>query len=208
MEFTFSVRSSGLDISNDAQVDRLFNPDISILIAERDSEIWLSVDLDASSEADAFQQLVTHIDVAVPGVHIDRIDLDLVTVTEIATRLDISRETVRLWTTGKRRQDFPVSFGQAGDSRIWAWADVYEWVLEQGIVFPDVYALRPLGLRFTEAKNVSLAKARDAKRHGWIIQTQTVKPVAAQASGFAAVVASLEDRVYPAESRRVREFAA
>ena len=63
-----------------------------------------------------------------PKIRIKRFDLDLVSLSQIAERLDVTREAVRLWASGKRRDGFPTPFTSAGQSLLWAWSEVFDWL--------------------------------------------------------------------------------
>lgn len=59
-----------------------------------------------------------------------RVHPDLVTSSDIANRVGVSREAVRLWANGVRHS-FPVQFDTVGaDQRVWRWAEVVEWLAE------------------------------------------------------------------------------
>ena len=58
-----------------------------------------------------------------------RVDQDLVSVSDIAQRVDRTRESVRLLVEAKRGPGrFPPPIGVVGDgTRVWPWAVVLEW---------------------------------------------------------------------------------
>lgn len=71
----------------------------------------------------------------VPGASVPRVDEELVTVGDIADRLSLAHETVRLWSVGKRRASgpaFPAPRATLGSERtamnVWAWSSVVEWL--------------------------------------------------------------------------------
>lgn len=65
---------------------------------------------------------------------------DLVSSAEIARRADVSREAVRLWTTGKRRAKFPLSRARVGKSDVWSWREVARWLCEYGEIPAETVA--------------------------------------------------------------------
>lgn len=65
-------------------------------------------------------------------VHVERLEPDFVTRTEIADRADVKRQAVSLWVTGKRKSDFPapsVSYGGG----LWYWPDVQRWLVANDV---------------------------------------------------------------------------
>lgn len=92
---------------------------------------------------------------ALAGLRILKVDLGLVSISDIAEELDVSRETVRLWTEGKRRSNFPVPFAQVGGSNIWTWSDVYEWASKYQKNSLPKY--KPLSAAFAQSINGNLA---------------------------------------------------
>jgi hypothetical protein len=72
-----------------------------------------------------------------PGARVTGIDPQLVALGDIADRLNISSEAVRLWAAGKRRADipFPAPAGHVSVGRtvmkIWSWPDVLTWLREE-----------------------------------------------------------------------------
>jgi hypothetical protein len=80
---------------------------------------------------------------ALPGAHVSGLDPQLVALGDIADRLGISSEAVRLWAAGKRRADTPfpapaghVSAGRT-DMKIWSWPDVLTWLREEYHLDPE-----------------------------------------------------------------------
>ena len=77
------------------------------------------------------------------GARITGIDPQLVALGDIADRLGISSEAVRLWAAGKRRADtpFPAPAGRVSTGRtvmkIWSWPDVLAWLREEYRLDPE-----------------------------------------------------------------------
>ena len=65
---------------------------------------------------------------AIPGALAVRVHPDLVSVSEIAQRIGISREAVRKWTINPRLH-FPLPFDTIGaDQRVWLWVEIADWL--------------------------------------------------------------------------------
>ena len=88
--------------------------------------------VDAETAEDAAFALVEIIVDVFPDARPSRLDQDLVSIPDIAGRVDRTRESVRLLVDGKRGPgSFPSPVGTVGDGiRIWPWAVVVEWFAE------------------------------------------------------------------------------
>ena len=92
------------------------------------------------------------------GLEVVRFDLGLMSISDIAEELQVSRETARLWATGQRRDGFPLRFAHVGQSQVWAWSEVYEWAL--GHVYDLGSSSQPIPLPALERSNGELAKRK------------------------------------------------
>jgi predicted DNA-binding transcriptional regulator AlpA len=119
-------------------------------------EVYVSAHVDEANRETAPSRLVE--DVQRLGLHPIRFELGLVSISHIASTFDISRETARLWTSGKRRSGFPDSFEMLGSSRAWAESHVYDWAQRSGL-WPDPDYV-PLPVELLEMANGQLAARR------------------------------------------------
>ncbi|WP_458116955.1 hypothetical protein [Arthrobacter sp. D2-10] len=174
-EFNFTVRVHGFDADDDVQLDRLYSAPFSIVAAEIDGETELDATILASTERHAWHIFNRFLADRLPEVHILRINLDLVSLSEIADRCDISRETVRLWSTGKRRSAFPTSFTTTGSMKLWAWSEVFRWLIQQNVPVQDLYSAEPLSIEYIEACNGFQARRRQWSRDGDSAWTVTAR---------------------------------
>ena len=110
----------------------------------------------------------------VAGLSVKKVDLGLVSTSEIAEELNSSRETVRLWAEGKRRAGFPQPFATVGGSNIWAWSDVYDWARKQ--VGLEVSDFTPLSLNYVEKMNVHLAQGLDVLKIHFLESLKKLPP--------------------------------
>lgn len=114
----------------------------------------LEIEIGAPSGAEALERCIQGlVEAGLPPRHFD---LGLVSVSDIAEMLGVSRETVRLWATGERRAGFPQRFAQVGSSQVWAWSDIHEWARGSGYL-AETGAV-PLPVRLLERANGSLAE--------------------------------------------------
>ena len=70
------------------------------------------------------------------GLRILRLVPDLFTRSEIAARLGVTRQAVQNWTSGRRRDDFPLAVNPVGGG-VWSWHDVWAWALARGRAADD-----------------------------------------------------------------------
>ena len=70
------------------------------------------------------------------GLRILRLVPDLLTRSEIAARLGVTRQAVQNWTSGRRRDDFPLAVNPVGGG-VWSWHDVWAWALSHGQLVDD-----------------------------------------------------------------------
>lgn len=166
--YSISVVVAGFDLDSEEQnagLDCLAYPAV---VGRSGGLTVVDADLPASSGVDAFLQVSS--DLRSIGVTVERIDPDLVPISEIAERMDVSRETARLWTSGKRRSGFPQHYCTAGDLRLWRWADVREWAASEGLAV-DVEAT--MSADETDALNGALAHVRGSRDEGWLSPSST-----------------------------------
>ena len=154
--YEFSVQVTGLDIENKSQLKKLKNDTITVVPFASDGLIMLDIELAAESPELAFFEFKSFLNKYASKIKIKRIDLDLVYLSQIAERLDVTREAVRLWATGERRQDFPAPFTSAGQSLLWAWSEVFDWLTEEKIQDDPL----PLPINLIETLNGVYARDR------------------------------------------------
>ena len=161
--FEFSVQVTGLDIENESQLGLLMSSSMTIVPYISDRLIMLGIEMIAESPESAVDEFKSFIGENVNGIKIKRIDLDLVSLSQIAERLDVSREAVRLWAAGQRRKSFPEPFTSAGQSLLWAWSDVFNWLTEEEIQ----ETAHPLPINLIERSNGVFARDRITADLGW-----------------------------------------
>ncbi|MHB1010158.1 MAG: helix-turn-helix transcriptional regulator [Propionibacteriaceae bacterium] len=100
----------------------------------------------------------------VPGTSVVRVDPDLVSASEIAVRVGVSREAVRKWVHGTRIP-FPCQFGTIGkDQRVWRWVEVVQWLEAAKSI--DMNERHPSAANIAHIDSC-LAKVPDATDHEW-----------------------------------------
>jgi hypothetical protein len=101
------------------------------MLGMRDGVPFLDFSREAASYQDAVLSAIKDVEKANIGANVVRVEPDdLVTASEIARRLNRSRESVRQLVSGLRGPgNFPQPIaGLKARSPIWRWIDVYQWV--------------------------------------------------------------------------------
>ena len=154
--YEFVVHVTGLDIADESQFAQLSDDRIAVTPFISDGLLMLAVEMTAKTPESALRDFKSFLNRHSPEIRIKRIDLDLVSLSQIAERLAVSREAVRLWASGQRRQGFPGPFTSAGQSLLWVWSEVFDWLAPE-----ETYGdARPLPLDLIERMNGSLAQDR------------------------------------------------
>lgn len=141
--YLFTAHVSEFDFEDDELFDSIISEDLLLIPAVTDNQYRLAVQVRARNSDDALARFARAMN-SVHGVTIKHIDPDLVSLSEISNRTDVSRESVRLWATAKRRKDFPHAYTSVNDMRLWRWVDVFNWLGQNNIAVEDVYQDRPI----------------------------------------------------------------
>jgi hypothetical protein len=125
---------AGLHPDDDDAMNRLYSAIEDVIVEDRGTLGVVTLNIQARDAYTATLEAIASIESAVPQSSVRHIDADLVCMTDIADRINQSRESVRLWAKGLRGHgDFPVPIGVVGDTRatrIWAWGDVLRWLVD------------------------------------------------------------------------------
>src|SRR5699024_10527013 len=93
----------GFDLESSVQNAHLDALSYVTVVGETFGVMTIDASVQGSTATEAVRQLTQDLDAI--NVTVVRIDPDLVSTSEIARRLNVSRETVRLWSLGRRRAD-------------------------------------------------------------------------------------------------------
>ena len=128
--FNFTLIIEGADLQTDEAQDALFEAGCDdATFGVVDGVQFAEFDRKGGSYGQALSSAVVEIQRAIKGARVVQVLDDLVTISDIAERLDRSRESIRLLIAGKRGPgDFPppVSFLRTRN-RLWRWTDVMRW---------------------------------------------------------------------------------
>ena len=136
-EYRFTLELGGIDDLTDDDLNRLFEAGCDDGSFGQTAGRWLA---DFHRRDDDFEaavdRAIDQIESTLPHAYVRRLvvdDDDRVTAAEIARRVDLSREEVRLLANGERGGgDFPTPVGQIGRQRIWQWDEVRRWFAAHG----------------------------------------------------------------------------
>ncbi|MDR1266221.1 MAG: hypothetical protein LBK42_11855 [Propionibacteriaceae bacterium] len=132
--YVFDLVVSGLDLDDVAVLDALWSSRLGVTPVFSDGVTTIGFDVEADSDEAALDAATAHL-ATVPWAVAERVDLDLVSTTEIGVRLDVDRETVRQWATRRSggADGFPPRFavipGGSKPVRVWRWATVHAWAV-------------------------------------------------------------------------------
>jgi hypothetical protein len=130
-DYEFTLILSGVRELTRAVLDALYEAGCDdALIGIRDGVAFADFCREASSFRQAVLTAIHDIETAGIGAKVEHIEPDeLVTMSEIARRLHLSREGVRKWVAGLRGPgNFPPPVGSlTRRSPLWRWTDVIQW---------------------------------------------------------------------------------
>lgn len=133
-EFTLILSPPPGELS-DAELDRLHEAGCDDALIGRTAGVWHAIfERQAPSFAEAILSAIKSVEGASVGLTVERVDTDDAEVStgQIAERLGVSRETVRLWATGKSGPTgFPPPVANVGRTPVYRWADVAAWLRER-----------------------------------------------------------------------------
>lgn len=124
------------------------------ILSLRDGQLRATVEFQADRVPSGLSEVVTNLGRI--GIRPVRVDRDLVDATEISNRLDVARQTVQQWATGRQRVEFPIPIAYIGTKRIWEWAQVANWAANHLPGFDQ-----PRGLTHLEATELDMSLANE-----------------------------------------------
>ncbi|WP_431975534.1 hypothetical protein [Micromonospora haikouensis] len=137
--YMFTLAVDGVDLVDEDVVEALVSGEIEVYPAVVAGKATLTYRLSADNSYDAVIDAVTHAHSLLPHVKVCRVEVDLVSISDIAGRLGRPRESVRAWVVGSRGpKDFPTPLTVIGDGvRVWDWPSVNQWLKREGVAGHD-----------------------------------------------------------------------
>lgn len=127
--FLIEVIFARIDLTDETVLDKL--ADLGIAGAEplHGGRVVLSAVVDDGSAVDSAQLFVDEVVAHIPEAAPESAYRDLVSTSDIAERIGVTREAVRHWSAGRRREGaFPPPVGVPGGSKIWEWSSIHAWL--------------------------------------------------------------------------------
>lgn len=137
--FEFSIIASGLNPSADDFESRFYNAGCDdATISFQKGHIIVDFEREAESIDAAISSAVEAVISA--GAKVDRVEPDpLVSLSEIATRIGMTRAAISQYSKGLRCQDFPAPVARVtSESPLWDWYGVAQWLFRNHKVGRDV----------------------------------------------------------------------
>ncbi len=125
------LRVSGVDLDDDVTLELLGNHLSDLTWSERDGGVVAALHTSAKNPVAAALEAARRITHVLPDAKVLDVDQELVSASDIASRLGVSREAVRLWVEGLRGPGgFPRPVGTVGNgkSKVWQWLAVNSWL--------------------------------------------------------------------------------
>lgn len=135
--FQFTLALKNVDENTLHLEDKLYEAGCGdALINFRNGAVYLDFDREAFSLEEAVISAIKDVKSAFPEIEIARIAPEnFVTESEIARRLNKSRQAVSLWIKGARRKSFPLpAMRVAEKSPLWNWNEVVNWLYVKKII--------------------------------------------------------------------------
>lgn len=129
--FEFSIIASGLDPEADDFETRFYdNGCDDATVSFQKGHIIVDFAREAECIDDAISSAVSN--VAAAGATIERVEPDpLVSLTDIASRANMTKSAMSLYAQGKRQSGFPApSLRITSTSPLWNWPEVAEWLFK------------------------------------------------------------------------------
>lgn len=162
LKYRITLTYQNIDVEDLAQLEAIASEVPDAHINDVDGRVRIFATVAANCSTDAVEELVDAVHRADKSAMPIRSELELLAIPDIAERVGLNRETVRLWTIGKRGPGgFPTPIDVVGDRmKVWAASDVHDWLTRAGI---PISSGRPLGPdEVTDA-----TRAIERKRRHW-----------------------------------------
>lgn len=131
--YNFTLTLSGVTCETEGLEDALYESGCNdALICAYGNSVYVEFDREADSLDDAIASAVKNIEMAGVDAVVESVDSALVGLSDIAEITGMSRQAIAMLKDGTRGSgDFPCPIQRIkGQSPLWDWADVAEWLLK------------------------------------------------------------------------------
>ncbi|MFA5890862.1 MAG: hypothetical protein WDA27_07915 [Actinomycetota bacterium] len=126
--YRMNIVFTGIDFDDDATFEALADLP-NVLWRSQGDHAFATAIVDSASAMKAADEVTGLVMDRVATAQPFKLDEDLVSISDIAARVGVTREAVRNWANGSRHSNFPFPRGTVGDRiKVWAWADVSKWL--------------------------------------------------------------------------------
>jgi hypothetical protein len=128
-EYEFSFIVEGFDVEDAVSNDLLVENFDYARASETAGLVTVLFNVEAAAANDALHQTLKRFSTLFPNAKVVRLNRDLVSIADVASRTNRTGESVRLYVTGKRGPgSFPMPISVLhGGTRVWEWATVVDW---------------------------------------------------------------------------------
>lgn len=127
------LQVEGVDLDDELTSDLIGQYFPNFLWSSVDGLVTMTVYVETGDVTSAATEAARCVEHALKGASVRRVHRDLVTQSDIASRVGVSREAVRKWTRRDGDKPFPAPFdtiggGDTRPSKVWLWSDVVAWL--------------------------------------------------------------------------------
>lgn len=135
MVIAVRLHVEGVDLDDEFTTNLIGERFHGFLWSSVDGLVTMTVYVESGDVVATTTQAARRVEHALKGSNVRRVHRDLVTQSDIAARVGVSREAVRKWTRREGDKPFPAPFDTVGggdtrSSKVWQWADAVAWLDE------------------------------------------------------------------------------
>ncbi|MDP4013431.1 MAG: hypothetical protein U0990_02190 [Candidatus Nanopelagicales bacterium] len=165
MTTAITLQVTGIDLSDESVLAVIGEQLSDAMWAETDGIVTMTIFTDKDAPVAEATLAARRVRNRIPGAKAIRVYQDLVSVSDIAGRVGVSREATRKWAKIVTGAAFPTPVGAAGGgergaTRLWEWASVARWLeRERGIDMdedlPDAITVAEINARLAGIPDVA-----------------------------------------------------
>lgn len=159
------LRVEGLDFANEETNEQLALLGVQVGWNEVDGIVLMTVFADDDNPVTEALEAARLLHASVPSARVTRVYEELVSTSDVAYRVGVSREAARKWSM---EDDFPIPFasvggGERNSSKIWAWADIVRWLYSSRAIdmdekFPSARAIAEINAGLAEVPQATVTR--------------------------------------------------